>query len=381
MNDTRPNPLIAAIARVPALPVNRYGATGEAYVLTRRGEPVDWVFEDAVSGATEPVGAEPGTLAALAGELTLPDELATFLRAIDGWQLDGLRFERVTGIASSQRFWDGLVTAFEDGTSHSWEHAHFAHGWIPIADDGAHQQWSYAPAPCFGGPAGQVVCFDFKGGEGWDVYVSLDTWLTALASAIDARVPVVEGAAAFAASQGTLLRVELPPAVAAQRDATRFDRVGAPPLDAPLARVVASAGHVEAKAWVVSFAELPGFWKAHEAAFDELHPFVLDLPMVVLSANSEEAFDAALAALYARLPEVGHIAEEDQARIFALVEALAERVDEFEPRFRADGLATDDPFLGVAFHDSSPPREVGQMLREVGVLVAEPRDRGPLGAS
>lgn len=157
-------------------------------------------------------------------DTSLPEDYARFLRAVAGWRT--VRDLRLTSPADWSRekdHWDALSRAFEAGDG-TFSHAFWSRAWLPLGHDNSHLQFAYAPDECFGGPAGQVIAFDFKGGVEWTVFPSLDGWLDAMLVVLE-MVPardVASGCIPWAIERKAAVVVPLPAGEAARRAPERF---------------------------------------------------------------------------------------------------------------------------------------------------------------
>jgi hypothetical protein len=190
-------------------------------------------------------------------DTSLPEDYARFLRAVAGWR--AVRDLRLTSPADWSRekdHWDALSRAYEVGGGNSprpgsesedrfagpspggaanaflihhlpvvnFSHAFWSQSWLPLGHDNSHLQFAYAPDECFGGPAGQVIAFDFKGGVDWTVFPSLDGWLDAMLVVLE-MVPardVASGCLPWAIERKAAVVVPLPAGEAARRAPERF---------------------------------------------------------------------------------------------------------------------------------------------------------------
>lgn len=178
-------------------------------------------FVAAVEAASNVDARQPG---AAPGGAALPEEYARMLAATARWRkVRDLWFVSVDAWREDKAHWDGLSSAWESGEG-TWEHALWSRDWLPLAHDNSHLQFAYAPTECFGGPAGQVVAFDFKGGEDWDVFESLDAWLDALVTVLELAPPrdLAPGSIEWAMRRGSAVRFVLPEGDAARRSPARF---------------------------------------------------------------------------------------------------------------------------------------------------------------
>lgn len=157
-------------------------------------------------------------------DTSLPEDYARFLRAVAGWR--AVRDLRLTSPADWSRekdHWDALSRAYEVGGG-NFSHAFWSRAWLPLGHDNSHLQFAYAPGECFGGPPGQVVAFDFKGGVEWTVFPSLDGWLDATLVVLE-MVPardVASGCLPWARERKAAVVVPLPAGEAARRAPERF---------------------------------------------------------------------------------------------------------------------------------------------------------------
>jgi cell wall assembly regulator SMI1 len=94
-----------------------------------------------------------------------------------GGRLCGHEWLSLDRVLATKRSWMAIAEQYrltpEDHPDYACRHE----AWIPLMGiDYADLAWS--PVPCFGGPAGQRVGFDFKGGTHWTVdHLSIADWL------------------------------------------------------------------------------------------------------------------------------------------------------------------------------------------------------------
>lgn len=160
------------------------------------------VAADAARLALFAPGAPAEALQAYRREIGVP--VPDALLELHAWRDGSRRWEgerpeawicgrRLYSLAQSldvKRSWDDLAARFPAlSPAEQPDHAHWAlwnPAWIPLMGHDS-KEIALATAPCFGGPAGQIVSFDFKIGGGWKVeHASLTDWLatmTALAEA------------------------------------------------------------------------------------------------------------------------------------------------------------------------------------------------------
>jgi len=153
----------------------------------------------------------------------IPGDLVRLLSVVGGWRYGDLRFSEASQLQAEREFWEGLVDDFERGRSEIWGHAFWNRAWYPIATSSV-EVFAHDPVGCFGGPPGQVVSFDFKGGDDWFVFASLVEWLTAFTEGLesDATKDAVYAMYEWARVHGKGARVPLPQERAAQRSEQRF---------------------------------------------------------------------------------------------------------------------------------------------------------------
>lgn len=158
-------------------------------------------------------------------DVTLPDDFARLIAATARWRsVRDLWFVSVDGWREDKAQWDRLATAFELEGGRNWPHALWSRDWLPIAHNNSYLQFAYAPQECFGGPSGQVIGFDFKGGEDWVVFASLDAWLGAVVTALEETPPrdLAPTSMELAIKRGDAVRFHLPAGDAARRSSSRF---------------------------------------------------------------------------------------------------------------------------------------------------------------
>jgi len=149
------------------------------------------------SGATEP---EIEAFRAAVG-FPVPDDFFDFYRRFNGTKPmemnafgRGLRLGSLESVLRTKAMWDGFAAELETMTveeRRAKAHFGFWHPrWIPFLDDWSAREWVLATVPCFGGPAGQIICFDFKGGSGWRIeHASFEDWLLTMAAIVEEDVP------------------------------------------------------------------------------------------------------------------------------------------------------------------------------------------------
>ena len=92
-----------------------------------------------------------------------------------------LRLLSIDDILSEKSDWDGLASEYEamddEAREEKWHFAFWNRAWVPFLTSG-NEICAIATEPCFGGPAGQVVWFDYKGHDCWEVrHESFSDWL------------------------------------------------------------------------------------------------------------------------------------------------------------------------------------------------------------
>jgi cell wall assembly regulator SMI1 len=94
----------------------------------------------------------------------------------------GYEWHSLSAIVEKKRSLDGWAA----GGAPNWESV-WNPAWLPLADN-HHSMIMLATAPCFGGPAGQIVWFDYKSHiEYWSIeHESLEEWLTTVTALAEA---------------------------------------------------------------------------------------------------------------------------------------------------------------------------------------------------
>lgn len=145
--------------------------------------------------------ATPETVESLRAALGLEAEapLLAFYRAYDGSSRGahgsqhlvlGTTLLSASEVIETKAHWDGLAARFEALTDPAAQtqymnHALWNRAWVPLAEND-NRITALALAPCFGGPALQVVSFDFKAAEGWSIWPSYDVWIAMLTAVAEA---------------------------------------------------------------------------------------------------------------------------------------------------------------------------------------------------
>lgn len=177
--------------------------TGLAHFSTILREP-----QHAMRFAARPPAAEVTALIAALG-LPVPPELHQLYALCDGsardepWSKhpitpeDGLALLSVAEVAEWKQLWDGFARDYlnqtEDERRDHFHHGFWSPSWIPIAASSVDDLYALATAPCFGGPANQVVAFNYKGDTSWYVVAeSLDAFLGRLAVLLAESAPRFE---------------------------------------------------------------------------------------------------------------------------------------------------------------------------------------------
>ena len=101
-----------------------------------------------------------------------------------------LRLLSLEAIPRTKQSWDDLAHEYEmmddDARLEKWHLAFWRTSWIPFVVSEA-EVFALATEPCFGGPRNQVVWFDFKGHECWEVpHESFADWIDTLAEMLNA---------------------------------------------------------------------------------------------------------------------------------------------------------------------------------------------------
>jgi cell wall assembly regulator SMI1 len=102
-----------------------------------------------------------------------------------GWFLEPL-----TSILATRRLWQERAAELRDASADDAPtlfNAGFWHpSFVPFMSDRSATEIVVATAPCFGGPAGQIVSFDYKGGSWWRVLgPSLEVFLETMAELME----------------------------------------------------------------------------------------------------------------------------------------------------------------------------------------------------
>ncbi len=120
----------------------------------------------------------------------LPEEMLAFHAFRDGTMgqqmVLGYEVLGTSRIVDVKQMWDGLARDYENLPPEDRRaRAHWAlwdRAWVPVMSRDC-EEFALATEPCFGGPAGQIVSFDFKGGGGWAVrHTSYSDWLFTLSA-------------------------------------------------------------------------------------------------------------------------------------------------------------------------------------------------------
>lgn len=162
------------------------------------------VAADAARLALFAPGAPAEALEAYRRDIGVP--VPDALLALHAWRDGSRRWEgarpeawicgrRLYSLAQSldvKQTWDEYAARFPAlSPDEQPDHAHWAlwsPAWIPLMGHDS-QEVALATVPCFGGPAGQIVSFDFKIGGGWKVeHASLSDWLATLAALAEASL-------------------------------------------------------------------------------------------------------------------------------------------------------------------------------------------------
>lgn len=154
----------------------------------------------------------------------VPGDVGRILAAVGGWSYGDLRFTKHSDLDTDRQMLTKFVGDFEAGRSETWNHAFWNPAWYPLAMSSVDVH-AFDPIGCFGGPPGQVVWFDFKGGDSWSVFSSASAWLSALTEGFgsDAKEDALFAAFTWARENGTLTEMKLPEGLAEQRSAQRFE--------------------------------------------------------------------------------------------------------------------------------------------------------------
>jgi cell wall assembly regulator SMI1 len=145
--------------------------------------------------------------------LPVPPEMLAFYREIDGtrtiYDADsdthlptesepfadrGLAIQPLEMIVENKSMWDGFAGEFEASSpAQRRERFHLAFwntAWIPFASNHSNCDWAIATEPCFGGPAGQIIQFDYKGRDFWEIeHRSFGDFLLTIAQLLEDDVP------------------------------------------------------------------------------------------------------------------------------------------------------------------------------------------------
>jgi cell wall assembly regulator SMI1 len=141
--------------------------------------------------------------------LDLPEELLAFLSHFDGnaeprWNDDSQEYEgeeetlfadstlrllSVDGILREKSAWDDLASGYEamddEEREENRHRAFWNRAWVPFLTSEA-EVFAIATEPCFAGPAGQVVWFDYKGHDCWEVrHESFSDWLRTVSAMLE----------------------------------------------------------------------------------------------------------------------------------------------------------------------------------------------------
>ena len=174
----------------------------------------------------------------------LPEDYERFLSAVTGFRaVRDLRLNSPADWVVEKAHWDKLAAEYQAGGG-NFSHALWSPMWLPLADDNSHLQFAYAPEECFGGPAGQVVAFDFKGGEDWQVFPSLDDWLEAMLAVLDLVPPrdLATGCVFWATERKAAAVIPLPKEEQARRAPERFHAGDSPWVE---------LRHADGSAWAI----------------------------------------------------------------------------------------------------------------------------------
>lgn len=150
--------------------------------------------------------------------VALPDEFIEFFRLINGnvrpaWneakqELIGeeetlfpdstLRLLSLEAVHRTKQSWDDLAREYEamdgDARLEKWHFAFWHTSWVPFVVSEA-EVFALATEPCFGGPKNQVVWFDFKGHECWEVpHESFADWIDTFAEILKADASAFDDA-------------------------------------------------------------------------------------------------------------------------------------------------------------------------------------------
>jgi hypothetical protein len=154
----------------------------------------------------------------------LPGDVGRLLSAVGGAAYGDLRFVELSELEEARELWDKLVTDFEAGQSSIGAHALWNPNWYPIAQSSV-EVYAYDPIGCFRGRPGQIVGFDFKGGQSWGLFPSIGFWLAALKAGLEGAPEenAVYAARRWAEVRQKFCRVSLPETPDEQRSKHRFE--------------------------------------------------------------------------------------------------------------------------------------------------------------
>lgn len=156
-------------------------------------------------------------------DASVPADVARVLDQIGGWRYGDLTFTEPAKLESERAMWNNLVDDFEAGPSNTWNHAFWNRAWLPLATSSV-ELYAFDPIGCFGGAPGQVVSFDFKGGDSWHVFPSMTTWLSALTDGFEGEgKDALNAAYAWARATKNCVDVKIPPTLEEQRSPQRFE--------------------------------------------------------------------------------------------------------------------------------------------------------------
>lgn len=151
----------------------------------------------------------------------IPAEVLRFVTALAGWSYGDLRFTSAETLEQDRAFLSGLAAEFEAG-GERWSHAFWHRAWYPLALSGT-EVLAYDPIGCFGGPTGQVVVYDFKGGESWCIFPTLGAWIDAFTTGLESGEAAEWFALDWGARHAGMTREPLPTDPLARRSPARFD--------------------------------------------------------------------------------------------------------------------------------------------------------------
>lgn len=154
----------------------------------------------------------------------VPGDVGRTLAAVGGWSYGDLRFTNPAELDADRQLLTRFVGDFEAGRSDTWNHAFWNRAWYPLAMSSV-EVHAFDPIGCFGGAPGQVVWFDFKGGDTWSVFSSITAWLAALTEGFgsEAKENALFASFTWARANNTVAEVKLPQGLAEQRSPQRFD--------------------------------------------------------------------------------------------------------------------------------------------------------------